>query len=90
MEFACTNCGSTEFIRLEALELDSSNLVAAATDERQIFKCANCGSRFHVDETRSVNLVQVSSQRSNSLPRVRSSVSAEERGIGSRDRTPRM
>jgi hypothetical protein len=85
MEYACSVCGGVEFVPLLTIRIDSSTKKAIETQDRGISKCSNCGRRIAMSEDGEIAVLQDSpgSLSAVTLPnRVRSSVSADERGVG--------
>lgn len=80
--FKCPQCASTEFQAIENIAVDSENKILESQDNGER-KCSNCGTRFLLEPGKVPTMVQASPSRSpHAGTRVRSSVSAEDRGIG--------
>lgn len=77
----CGQCQSTEFVNVVSVDLDSNGKVLQLADEG-IIKCSNCSTRFQIADDATVVPLETAPQSRNVTPRVRSSVSAAERGKG--------
>lgn len=84
-QYRCPQCAAVEWIRLENILVDSEQK-AIQGEESGILKCANCGVRVSIGSDDKIEMVQTASQQPISRPRVRSSVSAAERGLDPTDR----
>jgi ribosomal protein S27AE len=78
--FNCPQCGGTEFTIVENIAVDSEGRVLQSEDNG-LRKCANCGSRFMLAANEVPSVAQFSPQNQANRPRVRSSVSAADRGV---------
>lgn len=79
-DFACGTCRSVEFQAIVQLKMNSENRVVEVV-ETGIQKCSNCATRYLIADDGSVTLLEAAPQSSGARPaRVRSSVSAAERG----------
>jgi len=78
--YACPTCRTTEFIRIEQIEVDDATGRAAQTLDLGVLKCSNCGARVSITQAGAVEAVTRSEK---STMKVRSSVSASERDLRS-------
>ena len=76
--FACGQCKGVEFQSIVHI-LTDENGRAKEIAETGMVKCSDCAARYEVAEDRSIILVETTTKGPRT-PRVRSSVSAAERG----------
>jgi hypothetical protein len=78
-KYQCPRCRSTDFRRLESIDVDSTG--KAMQTEEEALKCDNCQQRVIVADDGTITAVD-SVPPTNLANRVRSSVTAETRGVG--------
>lgn len=78
--FACPRCRSTDWIRVENVEIDSTGKFVQTNDVAM--KCGNCQQRIDINDEGAITPVDSPSPTSTPVNRVRSSVTADARGIG--------
>jgi transcription elongation factor Elf1 len=82
-EFACPRCKSNDFVRLERISVDSTGKATAAADAG--YRCVNCQQRIDIDEQNTITPIDSPMPGHGTVPtRVRTSVTAEERGVQAR------
>lgn len=80
--FACSGCKSVEFQPIVQLNQNSEGKIGELVDNGMV-KCSNCATRYHVADDGSIVVLESAPQSVARVPRVRSSVSGEDRGKGS-------
>jgi hypothetical protein len=87
VKFICGACRSTEFSPIVHVNIGADGKVIEFVDNG-IFKCSNCAMRYQSAEDGSITQLESAPQAISGTPRVRSSVTAAERGkdLGNTDR----
>lgn len=79
--YLCPNCKSPQFQRIESIAVDAEGK-AMDVISAGVMRCADCGLRVELMDDNSLMVMETAPQATRTvLPRVRSSVSAEERGM---------
>lgn len=80
-DFSCPRCKGNDFVRLERISVDSTGTATGAADAG--YRCINCQQRIDVDESGTITAINTPGpgQPLASAQRVRSSVTADQRGV---------
>lgn len=78
-EYACPRCKSNDFVRLERISVDSKGKATECADAG--YRCNNCQQRIALDESGTITPIDSPAPGASVGTRVRSSVSADVRGI---------